>query len=367
MSTLSTKDFNEFESRAKKSEEQIALLETQVQTLQNEMTALLKNVPYVPEAKPLSKRPIDIIGARMKHYEEQAYVSRILDNQKPLIVRLDGHCFHTFTKGFDRPFDYRLHNAMENSKDFSCKKKIKKKITQVLATADCLTRFNARSGYTQSDEITLVWDACDPNVEESSHLFGGRVVKTSSVLAGYVSSRFVHHIKQQMSDKKWDENNKDLRAKIENCEAHFDGRAFNVPNKEELCENIVWRSHYDCKRNSISMLAHAHFSPKQLHNKSCSEMKHMLLEMKKIDWETDTPLAFRFGTVVKKELFVKEFMHPISQQLDTTTRTRIAYTPINTSLEMKDKSTLTQFFLDKYWPADFIRKYQDTFVRIELS
>merc|ERR550525_2009160 len=77
----------------------------------------------------------------MKAYEEIGKASKSVNHSEPLIVRLDGHCFSTFTKGFVRPFDVNLHRAM------------------VLTTADLVNRFHAQTGYTQSDEITLIWDA----------------------------------------------------------------------------------------------------------------------------------------------------------------------------------------------------------------
>ena len=60
----------------------------------------------------------DVLGGRMKEYEEQAYKIKYLSPNQPMIVRLDGHCFHTFTKGFHRPFDLKLHTAMVFSNFF---------------------------------------------------------------------------------------------------------------------------------------------------------------------------------------------------------------------------------------------------------
>ena len=45
----------------------------------------------------------DSLGDRMKKYEG---VSRnYLTRRVPVIIRLDGKAFHTFTKGFKKPFD----------------------------------------------------------------------------------------------------------------------------------------------------------------------------------------------------------------------------------------------------------------------
>ena len=70
------------------------------------------------------------------------------------MVRLDGHCFHTYTKGFRRPYDLRIHEAM------------------VATATDLLERFGAVTAYTESDEISLLFP---PSTAESPSLpFSGR-------------------------------------------------------------------------------------------------------------------------------------------------------------------------------------------------
>lgn len=60
----------------------------------------------------------DTLGDRMKKYE---YVSRnYLTIRTPTIIRLDGKAFHTFTKGFDRPFDELLANTMWKTTKYLC-------------------------------------------------------------------------------------------------------------------------------------------------------------------------------------------------------------------------------------------------------
>ena len=43
------------------------------------------------------------IGTRMKSYEDaqKTYLTR----RMPVMIRVDGNAFHTFTRGFERPFD----------------------------------------------------------------------------------------------------------------------------------------------------------------------------------------------------------------------------------------------------------------------
>eukprot|EP01083_Nonionella_stella_P095041 266738_1 len=297
-------------------------------------------------------RAIDALGERMKTYEEKAYVTKLLDNTQPLIVRLDGHCFHTFTKGFQRPFDENLHRAM------------------VLTTGDLVQKYQARTGYTQSDEITLVFDAA--NVEEKDienddkmkkknkekvHLFGGRGVKISSVLAGYSSARFNYHLVKMANDNAFDDENiyaPHIKQRVTNGEAHFDGRAFNVPNAAEVLNNLLWRCYFDCTRNSVSGLARKHYSAKQMHGKGKKQLLEMLKNEKNVDWATDTPTAFRYGTFVKRELFDMEYVVKGTENTKATTkRTRV--TSISIELDKFDEKYM-DMLLTKYWAEQWLDK-----------
>ncbi len=85
----------------------------------------------------------------MKKYEKASTLS--LDSTKPVIVRIDGHHFSSFTKGWKKPFDERISNSM------------------IKTTEDLLQMYSAATGYTQryqiidvdknSDEITLIFPA----------------------------------------------------------------------------------------------------------------------------------------------------------------------------------------------------------------
>ena len=59
----------------------------------------------------LSKPSADPLGDQMKRYEVET-CDAVVDRSRPVVVRLDGHCFSTFTRGFDRPYDMRIHRAM---------------------------------------------------------------------------------------------------------------------------------------------------------------------------------------------------------------------------------------------------------------
>lgn len=54
---------------------------------------------------------LDQLGDRMKMYE-QAEAGRTAMKGLPLLARLDGRAFHTYTRGLKRPYDERLTRCM---------------------------------------------------------------------------------------------------------------------------------------------------------------------------------------------------------------------------------------------------------------
>ena len=60
------------------------------------------------------------LDTRMKKYE---YVTRTyLTCRMPVIVRLDGKAFHTFTRGLKKPFDPVFNSAMDDTSVVPCPK-----------------------------------------------------------------------------------------------------------------------------------------------------------------------------------------------------------------------------------------------------
>lgn len=56
----------------------------------------------------------DDLGDRMKDYYESRSKTRLI-RRMPVIIRLDGKAFHTFTKGFEKPFDMVMVKAMQET------------------------------------------------------------------------------------------------------------------------------------------------------------------------------------------------------------------------------------------------------------
>jgi tRNA(His) guanylyltransferase len=164
-------------------------------------------------------RPSDVLGEEMKQYEADTCDAKV-DTSRPCVVRLDGHCFHTYTKGFRRPFDTRINAAM------------------VATATDLLERFGAVTAYTESDEISLIWP---PAAEQGVQVlpFNGRVQKVVSVTAGYASARFNKHMLAQTFDP---ETEAELIARVDASDAHFDARVFALPSASKLHEYMRWRA-----------------------------------------------------------------------------------------------------------------------------
>jgi len=114
------------------------------------------------------------LGDRMKTYYEnrsQTYLTRYT----PVIIRLDGCHFHTFAKGFCKPFDKLLAKTMQMTTKYLCE-----------------NIQGVKFAYTQSDEISLL--LIDYNKEDLSiqteAWFDYRVQKIVSVAASLATFAF---------------------------------------------------------------------------------------------------------------------------------------------------------------------------------
>eukprot|EP01103_Thecamoeba_quadrilineata_P003621 TRINITY_DN13379_c0_g1_i1.p1 TRINITY_DN13379_c0_g1~~TRINITY_DN13379_c0_g1_i1.p1 ORF type:complete len:330 (+),score=47.98 TRINITY_DN13379_c0_g1_i1:28-990(+) len=276
----------------------------------------------------IKKKTKDVIGQRMKNYEQST--ENYLNPTEPYILRLDGHCFSSFTKPFKshgNPSDIRVHQAM------------------IKTCVDLLHHFQVQTVYTQSDEITLVFSAVrglEPTKEETVRTFpfGGRVQKYVSLAASFCSVRFNYHL----NSLPFTSEEQKLQEKVRRNLAYFDGRAFNVPSEEEAMNNVLWRSSYDCERNSTSMLAQSHFSHKVIRDLSCKQLRIKLKEELGVAWE-DQPNWFKHGTLIKKETFLKEANDFHSGLPCTVTRHRI----VARSFPLRSSPDLQTCLMAKTW------------------
>ena len=61
----------------------------------------------------------DEIGKRMKEYYEQISKTKLM-RRVPVIIRIDGKAFHTYTRGFEKPFDEVLIKTMQETTQYLC-------------------------------------------------------------------------------------------------------------------------------------------------------------------------------------------------------------------------------------------------------
>lgn len=200
------------------------------------------------------------LGVRMKAYEAVSKGS--LMARTPVIIRIDGKAFHTYTRDMEKPFSHELHNAM-------------------VQTAKYLVENiqGAKLAYTQSDEISILvtdWESLN-----TQSWFNYNIAKVVSVSASMATGIF----------------NRSLST--ERPVALFDSRAFNVP-LHEVNNYFIWRQQ-DASRNSVQMLARAYFSHNELHKKSNDEIQDMLMLQHGVNWN-DLDTWKKRGTCVKSVL-----------------------------------------------------------------
>lgn len=231
----------------------------------------------------------DALGNRMKTYEN--VTRNYLTRRMPVIIRIDGKAFHTFTRGFKKPFDDIFVKSMQDTMKYLCEN-----------IQGCVL------GYTQSDEITLV--LVDYQNRDTSAWFDNNIQKMVSVSASMATLAFNNAFCENSRDylqKFFDQHRKDDIEFIElMCKklwaAMFDSRVFTLP-KEEVVNCLIWRQQ-DCVRNSIQSVGQANFSHKQLEGKNCSDIQDMLMTEKGINWN-DYPTHLKRGSCcIKEDYFI---------------------------------------------------------------
>ena len=234
----------------------------------------------------------DSLGDRMKGYEN---ISRIyLTRRTPVIIRIDGKAFHSFTRGFAKPFDDILIKSMQDTSKYLCE-----------------NIMGCKLAYTQSDEISLL--LVDYEKLGTQAWFDNNLQKMVSVAASMATMTFNKFFMREVLEEEFEwkagftpqsvmiqERHQkyidNLKTAI-NKGAMFDARAFILP-KEEVNNYFIWRQQ-DATRNSIQMVAQNNFSHKELQGKSCNVLQDMLHEQKGINWN-DYPTVYKRGSCIIK-------------------------------------------------------------------
>lgn len=231
----------------------------------------------------------DELGKRMKEFYEQVPKTKLV-RRMPVAIRIDGKAFHSFTKGFKRPFDEILIQSMQRTTQYLCEN-----------IQGCVL------GYHQSDEITLI--LIDYRKLTSSAWFDYEVQKMCSISASMATMAFNKYFRELTDNylrsdawvnHYWEEDVEKYANTLKKAidkGAMFDARCFNIP-KEEVCNLVYWRQ-LDATRNSIQMVGQANFSHKELQNKSCNQIQDMLMTERGINWN-DFPVYQKRGSCCVK-------------------------------------------------------------------
>lgn len=263
----------------------------------------------------------DSLGDRMKGYEN-AY-RLYLPRRIPVIIRIDGRAFHTFTRGFQRPFDEVLMSVM-----------------QLTAKKLCEEVSGCKLAYVQSDEISLL--VTNDDALETQPWFDNNLQKLVSLCASIATLEFNKVFSN--CDWNWYTSLLDMYIKEEDGKqsgsipdnlvdiadhhqhaydkATFDTRAFILP-KEEVCNYFIWRQQ-DAVRNSIQMVAQSLYSHNELQGKNSSDLQE-LIHAKGVNWN-DYPVPCKRGAcIVKREEEVDDITRHkwvIDTEIPTFTKNR---------------------------------------------
>ena len=209
---------------------------------------------------------MDKFGNRMKDYENAYRVK--LPKRLPVLIRIDGKAFHTYTRGMKKPFDMDLMQAMWET----CK----------YLAANVM---GCKVAYHQSDEISLLLTNYDKLTTES--WFDNNLQKMASISASLATAKFNETMREKYPEKQL---------------ALFDARVWTLPH-DEVCNYFLWRQQ-DATKNSISMVAQANFPHKQLQGLNGKQMQDKLMLEKGINWN-DIPTWQKRGACITKQYSMK--------------------------------------------------------------
>lgn len=197
----------------------------------------------------------DDLGNRMKAYEN--VFRHCLPARLPIILRVDGRAFHTYTRPF-KPFDRNLMTVMDL-------------VAGALHEEVQGTIFT----YVQSDEISLLIQT-DRSLE-TQQPWGGNIQKLVSTTASLAAAHFNDALKHP-----------------KNMLATFDCRAFVMP-WDDVPNYFLWR-YKDWYRNSVNMQAMRFFNHMALHCVNTAQKLDMLHELGE-DWNK-LPKRFKQGRFI---------------------------------------------------------------------
>lgn len=207
------------------------------------------------------------IMQRMKtKYENISRYS--LTGRSPVVIRIDGRAFHTFTRNLEKPFDDGLIEDMQLTTKYLCEE---------IQGAKC--------GYTQSDEISIL--LTDYENFESQGWFNYNLQKMCSISASLATAKFNQLRMIRSSNNSRPESMDSMNGSLQNIEiekttlAVFDARCFTIP-KDDV-NNYFYARQKDAVKNSIGMQAQALYSHTELHKQNGKQQQELIFQ-KGINW-----------------------------------------------------------------------------------
>jgi tRNA(His) 5'-end guanylyltransferase len=202
----------------------------------------------------------DDLGKRMKQYESVFHSQ--LPKRIPVICRIDGRSFHAVSrKRFGKSWNMEFVEMMIETV---------KHVQKDMQGCDFV--------YSQSDEASFL--LVDYRTIRTNSWFDYDVQKLTSISASLASAKFSQLYGKPVS---------------------FDGRVFSIPADGEVVNYFIWRSQ-DCLRNAVQMAGQEHFSPKQLHGKSCNDIQEMLFQEHGINFNDYPTIRKRGFCIVNGKL-----------------------------------------------------------------
>lgn len=249
----------------------------------------------------------------MKQYEKDALNHDGELSHNPVVIRLDGNAFHTWTRKMKLklPFDENFRNIMNETMLHLCK-----------SIPNCVF------GYCQSDEISLCLR--NDKSDKTEPWFENRIQKLTPISASMASYRF-----NQLVSWYWPD---------EQEPAYFDSRVLFMPDLEEVVNCFIWRQN-DCMRNSVQSMAQSLYSRKFLHQVKTDELKQMILD-KGQSWD-DLPVHFQRGSFCIRKLVESQYNgQPVTRRVWTVDK--------EGPVVSKDKQYLKDaYYLEKSVNKDF--------------
>lgn len=301
----------------------------------------------------------------------------------PIVFRLDGVAFRTFTKRFSKPFDDRLTQSM------------------IRTTEDLVIKLNARLGYTISDEILLILPpACtieaalhhyksiesitDPEgiacrelidrplkegkpersqLELHPHPYQGRLFKLISLSAAYASVRFNHHLNEMMTqaeDRKEEaQENQEQQSKVTKytkqpikrpAEALFDSRCYGLQDPRDAISLLLWRQKFDGYRNAVNAIGQHYLGHKRIQHLDRGAVVQLLKDKLQLDIHHDSRIdaSNLFGTFVKRAIVSVEGENVKTGERITTERSHAQSRSFDWNEKNDERSC--ELIYSKYWP-----------------